>query len=184
MLGEGDVRTGRQLRQPGVHHGLRTGALLLGRLEQGDEGARPLIAVVGHPLCRRDQGRHVHVMPAAVHHVHLLATRPRGRLGAGVVQPGLLLQGQGVHIRSGQDHRSLTLGEDPHHAGGPHVLVHLEPGLPQRLRRDPRCPGLLVAQLRVGVQVLIELQLAFSELGNAGQGSAAVREESFMELTL
>ena len=148
---------------PFLHHELRTPALarggreqagaLLGRLEEELHGAgQPVLEACEH-LGRRHEHRRVRVVAAGVHHVDLLAQV--GGLGPGGEGQTLgLLDGQGVHVGAqgdgGTRHGAAQHG---HHTGPGDAGAHLEAQRVQ-MRRDQACGAdLLIAQLRMLVDV-------------------------------
>nr|WP_253901446.1 hypothetical protein [Arthrobacter sp. PAMC 25486] len=65
MLSKSDVGPWHLGDQSAVDHGLGTSAQFLGRLEQGNEGARPAVPALGHEPGRAEQGRDMHVLTSS-----------------------------------------------------------------------------------------------------------------------
>ena len=127
---------------------------LLDRLEQQRHGAAPLRARRGQHLRRGHQDGDVAVVPAGVHHAHLLAAPARaGAAGKGEVH--LLRDRQGVHVGAQRDHgaRPGAAARHADHAGDGDALAHLVAEAPQVPRHEARGAHLLVPQFRVLVDV-------------------------------
>ncbi len=91
---------------------------LLGGLAYQHQRAMPL-----RPQCRKrsrsaDQGGHVHIVPARMHHAHIQACRILGSDMAGVRNFGLLDDRQCVHVSSYQEPGPGTVFENAYHAIG------------------------------------------------------------------
>jgi hypothetical protein len=126
---------------------------LLDRLEQQRHGAAPLRARRGQHLRRGHQDGDVAVVPAGVHHAHLLAAPARaGAAGKGEVH--LLRDRQGVHVGAQRDDRAgLAAAQRRDHAMAGDAGLRLETKAAQALRHVLRCLGLTVRQLRMLMQV-------------------------------
>ena len=109
------------------------------------------------------------VVAAGVHHRHLVAVRVGAGGRAGVGQTGCLPHRQRVHVRPQQHRGAVAVAQHTDDAGAAYPLVHLEPGLAQPLGDRRRGPPLLVGQLRVPVQVAVELFLLGAQVVQAGQ---------------
>ena len=74
-------------------HQSRTTYTLLGGLSDQHQGALPLIPALGHnPGCAHQAG-HVHIVPAGMHHIDLIAVPIDLLRGGGIGQTGLFLHG-------------------------------------------------------------------------------------------
>lgn len=87
----------------------------------------------------------MHVVPAGVH-------GPRHRRGIG--EPRGFRDGEGVHVRTGQDYRPGAVLQHAHHSRAAEP-EHPEPESGELLLRQAGRPVLFEAQLRVPVQVLV-----------------------------
>jgi hypothetical protein len=169
MLSEGDIDGRQQRRQTVVDH--RPGAVggLLGRLEQRNQGAVPVRGPFGQQLRGPEQRSDMDVVPARVHHRHLVAVGVGGPDGAGVMQPGRLEHGQRVHVRTQQHGRTLPISQDPDDAGPAYPVVHLKPGSAQPLHDFAGRGEFLMRQLGVLVQIAIEVLLPGPDLRQPGE---------------
>ena len=66
------------------------------------------------------------VMPTGVHHPDFGAALVANFDFTGIIQPGLLNDGQGIHIRANQDRRPLSILEDADDARLADTGRHLE----------------------------------------------------------
>ena len=74
-------------------HQSRATDALLGGLSDQHQGALPLIPALGHnPGCAHQAG-HVHIVPAGMHHIDLIAVPIDLLRGGGIGQTGLFLHG-------------------------------------------------------------------------------------------
>ena len=96
------------VRQPVVDHLPGAVAELLGGLEQRDDAPVPVAAGVREQRGRPEQAGDVDVVPAGVHHRHLVAVQVPGGHGARVRQPVRSLTGS-----ASMSARSSTVGPSP-----------------------------------------------------------------------
>ena len=157
VLPEHNVGARHSIDQTAVHHRSRTRPDLLGWLEERDERPRPRAGLRGEQRGGSDQARDVHVVAARVHQADGAARLVDGGVARGVGQAGLLGDREPVHVRAAEHHRAGAVVEDPHDASA--EGVHLVAELAQT--GGDKSSGLLLvkAQLRVGVQVQVELLL-------------------------
>ena len=156
MLAEHDVGLREPVEDAVGDHGLRAGAVLLGRLEHGDDRARPLFLGRDQLLERAEQRRHVHVVPARVHDRHVVAGGVGAARRARVLEPGLLGHRQRVHVGAQPDDRPLAVLDERGDAGLADALLECDAQLRQVLRDHPGRAGLLEGQLRMPVQIDVE----------------------------
>ena len=156
MLAEHDIGSRESLERPGGDHGLRSGAVLLGRLEDRDDRARPFVLGREEALERAEEARHVHVVTARVHDGHVGARRVGAARGARVLEAGQLLHRERVHVGTEPDDRTISVADDADHAGLADALFELDAQLAQRSRDDTRRPRLLERQFGMPVQVGVE----------------------------
>ena len=116
----------------------------------------------------------MNVVAASVHHRYLVAVQIGGGDRAGVRQPGLFSDRQGVHVGPQQHGGSVTVVQHPDHAGAADTLVHLVAEAAEPRGHLGGGVVLLVRQLRVLVQVAVEVLLPPSGVvqatENAGNG--------------
>jgi hypothetical protein len=84
---------------------------------------------------------------------------------AGVGQAGLLLHRQRVEVGAQHDRRPRPVAQYADHAGAAHPLGDLVAQRPQCLREDPGGPRLLERQLRVLMQVAVEVRELLPDRG-------------------
>ena len=149
------VRLGKAREQPVGDHRLGAPAAFLGRLPDEHQGAAPLVLQVEHDLGDRHPYRHVDVVAAGMHHRRFFAAPDLRRL-AGVGQPGLLRQRQGVEVGADHDRGAGPVLGDRHDAGPAHALGHLIAQRPHLGSELGRRPGFLEAEFGVGVDILVE----------------------------
>jgi hypothetical protein len=82
---------------------------LFGRLTDQHQRSVPLALSRSHFASRAQQNGHVQVVAAGVHHAHLLSLRVGGLHRAGVIQAGLFLHRQRIHIRANQQTRPRAI---------------------------------------------------------------------------
>ena len=157
VLAQDHVGRGEARVQAVVHHRLGAGAQLLGRLEDRKDGPRPRVALRRQPLAGGQEARDVHVVTTGVHDGDVLTVGIRAALRARVGEPGHLLHGQGVHVGAEQHHGAVAVAQQAHHPGAADPGRHVESVRREPFRDQPRRPGLLEAELRVEVEVLVEL---------------------------
>lgn len=140
---------GKPLQQTVLYQGLCALGDLLRRLKEKDHGAGQLLAALGQQDSRSIQGRCVEIVATAVHDA-----RSEGH----DARVGSLLLGDSVDIRP-QGHSAAGKGSVEHrHNSTFHAQIHqLQPQLRQPLPQYPRGAVLLKAQLRVTVQVVLQL---------------------------
>ena len=93
--------------------------------------------------------------------VHDAAFHPGGRDAPrlrGIGQPGLLGDGQPVHVRADQHRWTGAIAQHGHHAGAPHLFGDDKSGLARRIGHDPRGTDFLKAQFGIGVEIAIDRQ--------------------------
>ena len=101
----------------------------------------------------------MHVVTAGVHHSFDLA-----RVG----KPGRLPDRQSVHIRSQQHRRPVAVAEHPRDPGRRDTLDHLKAQIHQPARRDPRRAVLLERELRMSMQIPVDITKAADQLVSHG----------------
>jgi hypothetical protein len=104
---------------------LAGGRPFLRRLEHELDGAGQLLAHAGQDLGRAHQDGDVRIVPAGVHHAHLLAVVHRlGARAEGHLH--LFRDRQGIHVRAQRHHwPGLAALEQADHAGVRHAGPHL-----------------------------------------------------------
>jgi hypothetical protein len=147
VLAEHDVGSREPVDEVVVDHRPRPRRGLLGRLEHGQQRPVPGVARRGETRRRAREPGDVHVVAAGVHH-------PVGL--AGVVEPGLLVHRERVHVGAQEHRRALAVPEHADDAGLPHPRRDLEAGRLQARGGDTGRPLLLHRQLGVPVHVLVE----------------------------
>ena len=157
VLAQGHRGGPDQVGEAVVHHPPRAVGHFLGRLEDGHERAGPGLRRGCEEIHGTQQAGHVHVVPACVHHRALDPVGVAGDHRAGVVKTGCLLHGEGVHVGAQEHGRPVAVLQDPDHARAADVLVDGAPALPESLCDVRGGPGLLVRQLRMCVQVAVEV---------------------------
>jgi len=155
VLTEHDVGLRHPVVQTVGDHRLGAAALLLGRLEQDHERARPGVTVGDQAFGRAEQAGDVDVVPAGVHHRHVVALGIGAAGGAGVRQPGLLRHRQPVHVRAQQHRRTGAVLQHADHAGATDAGSDGDAESIKRLGDDARGAMLLEGQFGVRVQVAI-----------------------------
>ena len=125
--------------------GLRALGGFLARLEKGDEGTGPRIGCLGQCLSGAEQPGHVGIVPTGVH----CLTR------SGVVQAGVLCNGQAVEIGALQDGRAFAVAKDADDS--PAEVQHLNSWKFLELIRDNTAGALLLhTELRMLVEILVQ----------------------------
>ena len=170
MKGEAVGRLGKPGQQAIGQHRLGAADRLLRRLGDEDQGAAPAVLQRDQRLGRADPGRHVDVVPAAV--------GDEGRLAAilallvrGVGQAGLFLHRQGVELGAHHDHRSGAVAIDGDDTGAADMLGHVEPIGAHLPGQHGGRSGLVEAELRVGVDVLVKrVQVRIARVQGAVDG--------------
>ena len=134
----------------------------LGGLADEDQRSAPLAFALRQLTRRAQQHRHVQVVAAGVHDAHLLALNIGGLDGAGVVQAGLLLDREGIHVSANQETRPNAVFEhrnDTEGLGAVLVFAHaLGDGVAQLAqigRHEGRGLLLVAREFGVAVQMLI-----------------------------
>ncbi|MDQ0710273.1 hypothetical protein QFZ52_002925 [Arthrobacter woluwensis] len=155
VLSQHHIGTRETVQETVAEHLCGAASGLLGGLEDRDERARPLLAGPGQQFGRPEQAGHVHIVAAGVHDGDVVAVRIGPAGGAGVVEAGLLLDGQAVHVRAQQHGGADAVGQDADDAGPAHALRHLEAELTQVPGDDAGGAGLLEGEFRVAVEVLV-----------------------------
>lgn len=157
VLPEHDARVRESFQQTVVDHALRARAGLLGGLEQRDHGAGHRVR--GQFGAGAEQRGDMDVMAARVHDA--------GN-GGGVVETGLLLYRQRVHVGAQPHHRTGTAVQNADNTGAADVFGHLPAGHGAQFLGDQAGGGVLLArQLRMRVQVPVDL---LPVLGGCGHG--------------
>ena len=157
MLAQDDVRFRHHVIQSVGNHGFCPAAPFLGRLEERDQCALPLITLRGQDLHRANKAAHMHVMAASVHDRHVLALMINTHCRACIVQTRCFLDRQRIHVRPEHHHRSGSVFQNPHNPGLPDVAMNGEAKIFEISRSDPGGSGLLERQLGMGVQVFVKL---------------------------
>ncbi len=148
VLAEHHVGEGEAGVQPVGDHGRRPAAGLLGRLPDDDERARPCAAGRGQRVGGSGEPRDVQIVTAGMHHAVN---------GGGVLQTGGLLDRQCVHVAAQPHGRTLAVGENTDHPGTADALRHVVAGGPQPSGELRGGAVLLEGELRVTVEVLVEV---------------------------
>lgn len=164
MLAQRHIYLSDDPGEPVVHHPAGTIRDLLPGLEHRDESAPPLRGRPGQQFHRTDQARDVHVVSARVHDRSLVSVRIRRHRRAGIVQTRLLPDRQCVHIGAQQHTGAVPVVQNAHHAGAAHIGVHLASRGPQSVGHLGRGARLLMRQLRMGMQVAVEVLLVRADL--------------------
>lgn len=157
MLSEGDLRVRNTVGEPVGEHPVGAVPGLFGGLGQSHQRAPPCPLGSRHQTGRPQQTGDVQVVTARVRHWHPPAGGVLGAGRAGVRQAGLLADRQGIHVGAQQNGRTVAVGQQADHTGAADPVVHLVAAAPQAFRHTNRGPVLLVAQLGVGMQVLVEV---------------------------
>lgn len=134
VLGQHHVDGAQQVREAVLDHPAGSVAELLGRLEQRDRGAAPVLPGVGEQGGGAQQAGHVHVVAARVHHRDLPVLGAGGHHGAGVGQAGLLRHGQRVHVGAHQHGRPVAVVQRRDHSGAADAGTDLEAEAAQPVR--------------------------------------------------
>jgi hypothetical protein len=111
----------------------------------------------------------VRVVPACVHHRYIVAVLVGRTIGAGVWQPGRLLNRQRVHVGAHEHDRPFAVLQDSDHAGRADLLVHVVAVVAQQARHSGGRLDLLVAELWMPVQIPVEVFLPFLDRRLCGQ---------------
>ncbi len=156
VLPEGDVRGAETLEEVVVDHRLGAAADLLGGLEHRQQPTRPLAASGQQLVGGTQQPGDMQVVPARVGDTDVVAIGIGAPRRARVGEPGLLGDGQRVHVGPAQHGRTVAVLEHPDHPGASHVAGHGEAERLEPVGHDPGGAVLLERQLGVGVQVLVQ----------------------------
>ena len=146
-----------------VDHRLRSRPQLLGRLEQRDEGPVPGIRRPCQQLGRARQPGDVHVVSAGVHDRDRVPVGVGAGGGAGVREAGVLLDREGVHVGAQHDGRAVAVAEHPDDAGPADARAHLAAGPLELLGGLRRGALLVVRELRVGMEVAVQVFQGFDD---------------------
>ena len=109
------------------------------------------------------------VVAAGMRHGHLAAIGVLAGSGARIVRTGVFPDRQRVHVGPQQNGRPAAVSQHADYAGAADAGTHFVAAPLQPLRSAPGGPLLLMGQLRVLVQVLIELFLGIPQARVAGQ---------------
>ena len=169
MLGQRDLRGRDAVKQAVIDHALCPVSGLLGGLEQRDQGAVPQAGLVSHQLGHAGQAGDVQVVAAGMRHRHLAAIGVLAGSGARIVRTGVFPDRQRVHVGPKQNGRPAAVSQHADHASAADARTHLVAAPLQPLCSAPGGPLLLMGQLRVLMQVLIELFLGIPQARVAGQ---------------
>lgn len=177
MLAEGDVDGRDFVGQPVGDHPTGSVCGLFGGLKQRDQRSAPMLLPRSQQLSRAQQAGDVHVVAAGVCHRHRgLVARPSRHRGTGVGQPGVLTDGECVHIRAEQHRRAIPVSQHPDDSGTAHPGGHLEAELLQSFSNDGCRAVLLMGKFRVLVQLSVEILLPdpglFGGCQNGRRGAA------------
>jgi len=178
MGADQQLRLGHPVVEAVVDHGLGALDQLFRRLGDQHQGAGPGVAGLSHHFGDAQQPADVGVVAAGVGDVGFAAVIERDLLAAGVVQAGVLLHRQAVHVAAEHHHRAVAVFQHRRHAGAADAGVHLVAQFFEALADQFGGFGLLEAQFRVGVQVFEgahqAVGLGFGQFGDAlggvGQG--------------
>lgn len=154
---EGPIGLREPLEQSVLEHRLRAARPLFGRLSDAHDRAGPAVAVIREPPRDRDQVRHVEVVSARVHHAGdtaVVALAAHDRL---VPQPGALPDRQRIEVRAQHQRAAYTVLEHADHPEAADVPRHVEARRLELVRDACRRLHLAERQLRVPVQVPVEL---------------------------
>ena len=119
----------------------------------------PSRPVFGEQAGGAHQARNVHIVAAGVRDRHLLPRAIGLRVGAGVRKARLLLHRQRVHVGAHEHGGAITVTQDPDDAGRADLVMHIIPSLAQRICCNGRRVHLLVGELRVSVELTINVFL-------------------------
>ena len=145
MDGEGAVDRAVRAEQTLVEHHLCPAVSFFARLEHEQDPAGELVAPAGEEARRRDEHRHVGVVTAGMHR----AVHPRG-----VVEPGVLRHGEGIHVASQQRRRAVAPAvEHGDYRGRLATCRDLEAEPVDRLEYDRLGPREVEADLGMGVDL-------------------------------
>ena len=156
----------RHLQQSLGHHRLGTARSLLAGLEHEDDVAGELFASRRQDVSGADEGCDVEVVAAGVHHARLLGA---------VVTTHLLVDRQGVHVATEQDHLAWPAGRLrlPPHDGddGGQALPERDLEVERRERLDDRLlrAGQVVADLGMAVHLATQRHHQGGELPRQSQ---------------
>lgn len=158
MLPDNDFRHRDAIPQAIVDHRLRAGPQFLRGLEHDDQGARPRRGLIGQDRRRTQQTRGVQIVSARVGDRNRLAGLIGRGGGAGVVETGVLPHGECIHVGPRRDDRTVPVAQDPDDAGLPHLGEDIEARGSETIHYDRRSPDLAETELRIPVQVLVQVE--------------------------
>ena len=155
---EGEVEVGRRkaLEQAILDHGNGALTQFLGRLADQDQRAGPVILVLDQLTGRANEGRHVGIVGAGMHHrvftTAMVNIRVRGRIG----KTRLFRDRKPVHIGAQHEGRALTVLQHRDNAGAADALGHV---ITQRAQFGGQARGgfvFLVGEFRMSVEMPVE----------------------------
>jgi hypothetical protein len=126
MLPEYDRWSPEPLEEAVVDHGLSSSAQLFCWLEHGDESPRPAAGICRQHGTRTQQAGDVHVVSTGVHDRDVHAAVCDGASHACVWQPSLLLDRQGIHVRTQQNARAIPVAKQTDDTGLADASGHIE----------------------------------------------------------
>jgi hypothetical protein len=147
VLTEDHVRLREPVEEAVVDHRLRARRGLLRGLEHRHQRPVPPLARGGELSCSPCEPGDVHVVTARVHDTLGLAR---------VVEAGLLLHRQRVHVCAQHHRRTVAVSKQTDDTPLPHTDRHVQSGSLQPLRRQCGRTLLLHRQLRMSMYVLVE----------------------------
>ena len=102
---------------------------LLGRLQNGDQCARPIATPCDQLAHRADPGRHMRIMATGMHDMRFNAFIGGRDHGACKFKAGLLFDRQAIHVGAQQQGGPRAIFHHGHHAMAANAGRHLEPQL-------------------------------------------------------
>jgi hypothetical protein len=165
MLGEDVVRPSEAFVEVVVQHGARAIDGLFGGLTDQHQRAMPTALLRRHALGKSEQHGHVDVVPAGVHDAHVCALGIGGSGVTRVLEAGLFLDRQPIHVGAHQQSLARTILQDGDEAVrlrfvpiAAHALGDFVAELAQICSQLRGGLALLVRQLGVAVQVLVGIE--------------------------
>src|SRR3954447_3051122 len=126
MLPEYDCWSAEPLEEAVVNHGLSSSAQFFCWLEHGEETPRPAAGICRQDGTRPQQAGDVHVVSARMHDRNVHAAVCDGASHTCVWQPGLLLDRQGIHVRTQQNERAIAVAKQTDDTGPADAGGHIE----------------------------------------------------------
>ena len=156
MQRDSNVRFGEACEQTIFDHLLGAGNRFFCRLANEHQRPMPCVPSVSHNGGCSKQRRHVHVMPAGMHHSDVASGIVFRADFAGIGKTGLFFHRQRVQFRAQHDRGARAIFHNGHNAGAANVLRYVITQRPQAVRKLRRSPGFVGRKLRVLMQVKIK----------------------------